>query len=743
MRSVPFLPKELPPVQKQNLAARAGRWSAQHRKKAVFGWLAFVIAALFIGGNLGTKTIPSDEEGLTGDAKRSTEIVKDSFPQTAGEQVLIQSKTASPTDPAYRAVVRDVEGRLAAQKDVTNIQGPYAKGNEGQVSRDGHSSVVIFEVKGASEKAQDKVDPILAATAAAQKAHPEYNVEQFGDASTGKAVSKMFADDLKKAETLSLPITMMILLLAFGALVAAGLPLLLGITAVIATMGLVACVSQLSPSTENLSSVVVLVGLAVGVDYSLFYIRREREERRAGRDAEAALAAAAATSGRAVLISGFTVMAAMAGMYFTGDNGFAAMATGTILVVGVAMVGSLTVLPAMLSKLGDRIDKGRIPFLGKRMAQRDESRVWTAILDRVLRRPLLSAVVSGGILLALALPTLGLHTASAGIDAIPKDTPVIKTFDRITAAFPGEKAAATVVVKADDVTKPEVASAIQLLEAKAAGTKTAIDRTDVEIAKDKTSAQVTIPIAGKGTDDASTAALAKIRDDLVPATVGKVRGVEAVVGGDTAITKDYTDLVKHNAPIVFAFVLGLAFLLLLTTFRSLVIPIKAIVLNLLSVGAAYGVLVLVFQKGYGESILGFESTGAVEPWLPLFLFVILFGLSMDYHVFILSRIREAFDGGMKTEDAIAHGIKSTASTVTSAAFVMVGVFGVFATLSSIVFKQLGVGLAVAILLDATLVRAILLPATMKLLGDRNWYLPKKLGWLPHIEHEPQVAPAGA
>ena len=274
---------------------------------------------------------------------------------------------ARPT-PAYRAVVKDVEGSLAAQKDVTNLKSPYAKGNEGQISRDGHSSVVTFEIKGDSEKAEDKVDPILAATAAAQKAHPEYNVEQFGDASTGKAVSKMFADDLHKAETLSLPLTLVILLLAFGALVAAGLPLLLGVTSVMATIGLVAGVSQFSPATENLSSVVVLVGLAVGVDYSLFYIRREREERRAGRDPEAALAAAAATSGRAVLVSGFTVMAAMAGMYFTGDNGFASMATGTILVVGVAMIGSLTVLPALLSKLGDRVDKGRIPFIGKRLA---------------------------------------------------------------------------------------------------------------------------------------------------------------------------------------------------------------------------------------------------------------------------------------------------------------------------------------------------------------------------------------
>ena len=714
-------------MKKQNLAARAGRWSAQHRRTAVLGWLAFVVVALFIGSSVGTKTIASDEEGLAGDSRRAHEIVQDTFPQAAGEQVFIQSKTQSSQSPGYRVAVKDVEQRLAAVEDVSNIQSPYAKQNAGQISRDGRSVAVTFEIKGDSTQAENKVDSVLAATAAAQKAHPELRIEQFGDASTGKAVSKMFEDDLKKAETISLPITMIILLLAFGALVAAGLPLLLGVTAVMATMGLVAGVSQLTPATENLSSVVVLVGLAVGVDYSLFYIRREREERRAGRDPEAALAAAAATSGRAVLISGFTVMAAMAGMYFTGDNGFASIATGTILVVGVAMIGSLTVLPAMLSKLGDRIDKGRIPFLGKRMAQRDESRVWTAVLDRVLRRPLLSAVVSAGLLVALALPTLGMHTASAGIEAIPKDTPVIKTFDRITAAFPGEKAAATVVVKADDVTKPEVAGAIGQLEAKAAATKTAIDTTDVEIAKDKTSAQVTIPIAGKGTDEPSMAALATLRDDLVPATVGNVRGVEAVVGGDTAITKDYVDLVKHNAPIVFAFVLGLAFLLLLTTFRSIVIPIKAIVLNLLSVGAAYGVLVLVFQEGHGEKLLGFESTGAVEPWLPLFLFVILFGLSMDYHVFILSRIKEAFDGGMSTEDAVAHGIKSTASTVTSAAFVMVGVFGVFATLSSIVFKQLGIGLAVAILLDATLVRAILLPATMKLLGDQNWYLPRKLG----------------
>src|SRR4051794_9304287 len=743
MRSMAHPPQGAPVQKKQNLAARAGQWSAQHRKKAIFGWLAFVIAAMFIGGNIGTKTIPSDEDGVVGDAHQAAQTVKAHYPQTAPEQVFIHSASGSPRDPGFRAAVRDVETRLSAQKNVINVKDPYTRANAGQISRDGHSARVNFEIRGASETAQKGVDPILAESAAARKAHPELRIEQFGTASTGKGVSKMFADDLKKAETLSIPVTMVILLLAFGALVAAGLPLLLGLTAVVATMGLVAGVSHISPATQNLSSIVVLIGLAVGVDYSLFYIRREREERRAGRDAEAALAAAAATSGRAVLVSGFTVMAAMAGMYFTGDNGFASMATGTILGVAVGMLGSLTVLPAMLSKLGDRIDKGRVPFLGKRMAERDGSRMWNAILDRVLRRPLLSAVISGGLLVALALPALGLHTASAGVDAIPKTTPVIQTFDRITAAFPGQKASVNVVVKAKDVTQPPVAGAIQRLEARAAGTRTAIDATDVEISKNKTVAQVTIPIAGKGTNAPSMKALATIRDDLVPTTVGKVRGVEAVVGGDTAVTKDYTDLVKRNAPLVFAFVLGLAFLLLLTTFRSLVIPIKAIVLNLLSVGAAYGVLVLVFQQGHGEKLLGFESTGAIEPWLPLFLFVILFGLSMDYHVFILSRVREAFDRGMTTEDAVAHGIKSTASTVTSAAIVMVAVFGVFATLSSVIFKQRGIGLAVAILLDATLVRAILPPATRKLLGDKNWYLPKKLGWLPHIAHEPVIQGAAA
>jgi RND superfamily putative drug exporter len=397
----------------------------------------------------------------------------------------------------------------------------------------------------------------------------------------------------------------------------------------------------------------------------------------------------------------------------------------------------------MLSKLGDNIDKGKIPFLGKRAAQRTESRAWSWMLDRVLKRPLAAAIVSAGLLVALAIPAFGLHTADAGTQAIPQNMPVMKTYNRITAAFPGAKNSAQVVVKAHDVTTPAVAGAIRAFEHRAVATRTATDAIDVDVSPNRTVATVDVPIAGNGNDAASMAALKTLREDLVPATVGRVDGVTALVGGDTAANKDYNDMVKRNAPIVFAFVLSLAFLLLLATFRSIVIPLKAIVLNLLSVGAAYGVLVLVFQKGWGESLLGFKSTGAIEPWLPLFLFVILFGLSMDYHVFIISRIREAVDRGMRTDDAVAYGIKSTASVVSSAAIVMVFVFGIFAVLSSVIFKEIGVGLAVAILLDATIVRGVLLPATMKLLGERNWYLPKGLRWLPRLHHEAEVAPAAA
>jgi RND superfamily putative drug exporter len=721
----------------QNIAARAGRWSARHRKIAVFGWLAFVAIALVGGSAAGLNTF-SWQEGGPGDSGRADKAIFDHFPRHAEETVLVQTKSGTSADPGFKAAVADVQQRLERTAHVQHVKSPYAPGNEGQISRDNHSALVSFQLAGDFDAVNKRVDAPLKTVASVAAAHPDLRIEQFGDASAGKALSKVFEEDFKRAETLSLPITLLILVIAFGSLIAAGLPLLLALSAVAATIGLVSLLSQALPVDQSITSVILLIGLAVGVDYCLFYLRREREERAAGRSADAALEAAAATSGRAVLISGFTVMVAMAGMYFTGSSTFSSFATGTIIVVAIAIVGSITVLPALLSKLGDRVDKARVPFLHRLRSKNGESRVWGPILDRVLARPKVSVALAAGVLVVLALPALSLKTGVPGTDSLPRDLPVMQTFDRIEAAFPGGPLPAVVAIRADDVTAPAVAKAIADLRSKALASGQMKQPVQVDVSPDKRVARVLLPLAGDGSNARSQQALTTLRSDLIPSTLGQVPTAQTWVTGQTAQSRDFNDLMKGHAPIVFAFVLTMAFLLLLVTFRSLVIPIKAIVLNLLSVGAAYGVLVWIFQEGHGEKLLGFQSTGAITSWLPLFLFVVLFGLSMDYHVFILSRIREAFDGGMRTDQAVAHGIKSTAGVVTSAAIVMVAVFAIFATLRAVEFKQMGVGLAVAVLLDATLVRGVLLPATMKLLGDWNWYLPRPLHRLPRIVREPQL-----
>ncbi|HEX4719060.1 MAG TPA: MMPL family transporter [Thermoleophilaceae bacterium] len=733
-------------TQKLNFAARAGRWSAQHRKKAIIGWLAFVILASAIGAALGTKTFAWQDNG-PGESGRADKAIYHAFPKHASETVLVQAHDGSVgaargsrgavDSPVFRATVADVQARLAKTAHVSNIEGPYARGNQGRISRDGRSVLVGFDVGGDYEGAKKNVDAPLAAVAAAQKAHPALRIEEFGDASSGKAIDQMFKDDMKKSEQLSLPITLAILLLAFGALVAAGVPLLLGISAVAGTLGLVGIVSQVLPVDQSISSIVLLIGLAVGVDYSLFYVRREREEREAGRDADAALQAAAATSGRAILISGFTVIVAMSGMFLTGLRTFSSFAVGTIMVVGVAMIGSITVLPAILSKLGDRVEKGRVPLL-HRVRSRSDSRAWSAILDRVLRRPALSAGVALAILVTLSLPAFGLKMGVPGTEALPRSLPVMNTYDRIQAAFPGGPLPAIVAVQADDVRSPQVKAAISDLTRRAVVSGDVRQPVQVAIAPNHKLARISLPLAGDGANARSQEALVTLRNDVLPATVGRVDGADYAVSGMAAQNKDFNDLMSSRVPIVMAFVLSMAFLLLLVTFRSIVIPIKAIVLNMLSVGAAYGILVFLFQNGHGEKLLGFHSTGTVTSWLPLFLFVVLFGLSMDYHVFILSRVREAFDRGMRTDEAVAYGIKQTAGVVTSAAIVMVAVFGIFATLTSVELKQMGVGLATAVLIDATIVRAVLLPATMQMLGEWNWYLPRWLEWLPRMDAEPSV-----
>jgi uncharacterized membrane protein YdfJ with MMPL/SSD domain len=759
----------------RNFAARAGRWSARHRKAAVLGWIAFVLAAFTVGSVVGTNSA-ADDRG-PGESGRAERTLSRAFPAHAQENVLVAARGANARagDPAFHAAVADVVRRMRAQPQVLRVDDPYAPGTDhrGQIAPNGRAVLVNLALRGDDEHA--RVQPALAATAAAQRAHPQLRIEQFGGASAEQAISQTFGDDFRKAEMLSLPITLAILAVAFGALVAAGIPLLLALSSVMATLGLVALGSQLMPVDDSVGSVVLLIGLAVGVDYSLFYLRREREERAAGRSAETALDVAAATSGRAVLVSGLTVMIAMAGMFIAGDTTFSGMAMGTILVVGVSLVASLTVLPALLSKLGDRVERGRIPrgsvarrrvardrlranadaahigaTAGARRSARDAAvhaapasaaaRAWSTAIDAVLRRPRVALLAAGGALLALSLPVLGMHTTLPGTDSLPRSLPVMQTYDRIQAAFPGSEIAATVAIESDAVSTPVGRAAIADLRRRALASGVVNDPITVELSRGGRVAAVDLPIDGDGTDATSRHALDVIRGRLTPALRAELpHGATVAVTGMTAETADFNALMGSRIGWVFAFVLSLAFLLLLVTFRSVVIAAKAIALNLLSVGAAYGVLVLVFQHGWGASRLGFRSTGAITSWLPLFLFVVLFGLSMDYHVFILSRVREAHDRGMTTREAIRHGLKSTASTVTSAAIIMVAVFGVFATLSAIEFKQLGIGLAAAIVIDATIVRAVLLPAAMTLLGERNWYLPRWLEWLPRVGGEESVA----
>ena len=638
--------------------------------------------------------------------------------------------------------------RLSKLDAVQNVRSPLDSRNTGQIAPNGHAALVEFEIRGDPDKAVDKIGPVLDTVEELQAAHPAVFVGEFGDASKIDAVVTAYADDLGKAGLLSLPITLIILVLAFGALVAAGIPLLLALTAVFATFGLIALPSAIFPVAMQAPALVLLIGLAVGVDYSMFYLKREREERAAGRSEQAALEAAAATSGRSVLISGLTVIVAMAGMFLTGDKTFASLGVAAITVVAIAMLGSLTVLPALLSKLGDRVDRARVPLVGRVRKTNGEGRVWGAIVDRVLRRPLLSAVVAGGLLLALAAPALQLRMATPGPDTFPQSLPVIQAYTKMQQAFPGTALPANVVVQAPNVNAPVVREAIRRLEQRALASGRMHEPITVDVNASGTVANVSIPIDGKTTDREAVAALQVLRDEIVPNTVGGLPDVEAGVTGLAAQWQDGSDEMKSNLLPVVAFVLLFAFALMLVAFRSIVVAAKAMLLNLLSVAAAYGVLVIVFQHGVGKGLLGFSSTSGIEPVVPLLLFVILFGLSMDYHVLVLGRIRELYNRGESMDDAISNGIKRTAGVVTSAAVVMVFVFSIFATLSMLFFKQFGVGLAVAILIDATIVRAVLLPATMKLLGERNWYLPAWLQWLPRFDHEepspaPEAKPAPA
>jgi uncharacterized membrane protein YdfJ with MMPL/SSD domain len=693
--------------------AAVGRWSAAHPWRAIALWFAFVVSCVALLAVTGSKTLSN---GASGESARGYTMLDQhsAWPNTP-VYAYLHSESLSVGRPAFRSAIADV-GRALGRGVTTRF------------SADGHSALLT------ASQVQD-FGALQSSLAAFEHAHPQIQIDGPG-LGAGSSDSH---NDLRRAEELAIPVTLAVLLIAFGSIVAALVPVLLALTAVVAAFGLLGPISHAFALDDSVKTIVLLIGMAVGVDYALFYIVRSREERRRGLPSHEALERTARTSGRTVLIAGTTVTIAMAGLFVVGSTVFNGIASGTIAVIACAVAGSVTVLPAVLELLGARIDRGRIPIPHLGVAER-QSRFWPTVVDAVLRRPVVSLVASAGLLVALAAPALGMHISKPSSDSLKPQTNAALTA-RMYADFPTTSEPALLVVTAPRDRQARVADALRRLEASAAARGIAHPPFTVQRSSDGQAVGVALPLTGDGNNNASRNAIHVLRGQLIPETFGRIPGVETAVTGTTAEDVDFTQQMKHGIPYVMAFVLGLAFLLLLITFRSIVVPLKAIVLNLLSVGAAYGILVLVFQHHWAQGLLGFHSDGAIISWLPLFLFVVLFGLSMDYHVFILSRVREAVDSGMSNDDAVRYGVVRTAGVVTSAALVMVGVFSIFGTLNQLDIKQAGVGLAAAVLIDATIVRGVLLPASMKLLGDWNWYLPRWLEWLPRTgRHEEFEAP---
>jgi putative drug exporter of the RND superfamily len=725
------------------LVERIACWSARHRKSVIVVWLLFLGAAIVAGQLLGSQARQQYAPGQAGDADRILYNLGVVTPPA--ESVLIQPRSPGATfatDPQMRQATQQVVTALdRLPRAAASIASPFGPGGRLLVSPGGHSAMVTFNVAGPNATADTTVGADMAAVAAVQARHPGLIVAEAGDASTDAVANTLMNSDFRRAEMTSVPITLVLLLAVFGALIAAGIPVVLAGTVVITTVSLLAAAGRWLPIGSTTSQIVLLLGMAVAVDYSLFYLRREREERAAGKSFGEALRIAAATSGRAIVISGLTVMISVSGLFLTGVDLFTGMAYGTITVVAIAVAAALTLLPAGLSLIGEWADRCRIPMLGRRRTAARPSRLWATLVRQVVRHPLAWGGAAALALLVLAAPMAGMRIGSPPID-LPYNLPVVQTLDRMTAAFPGRPAPAEVVVTGRDLESPAMHRALTELEGKATPNGPLREPITVTAVAGGRALIAQVPLAGNGADNASTNALLTLRNQVLPATVGRVSGASFVVSGNTAYSYDWSAVLRARTPLVLAVVALLAFLVLLTAFRSLTLPLVSIGLNLLSVGAACGLVTLIFQDGHLQGPLGFTSYGAVSQWVPLFTFVLLFGLSMDYHVFILSRIRERWTAGASTTDAVIGGIAGSAGVVTSAAVIMVAVFSIFATLSFIDVKMLGVGLAFAVLLDATIVRGILVPAAMALLGERCWHMPGRLSWLPKVMFEGTHPAAG-
>ncbi|MGI5198042.1 MMPL family transporter [Streptomyces sp. CA-288835] len=710
-----------------SLTVRMARWSALHPWRAIIGWLVFVVLCLGIGSAVGLNSAKTADYRV-GEAGRAEAIAAEGqLERRSTEQVMISDRSGAGLDEgaaeaSAKAAAADLTARMERLPEVESVADPL-------LSKDGRILMVEVAVKGEERDAKDKVDALVAQTEAVQKVNPALLLEETGSPSISKGVDKQRGEDLALSEAITLPVTLITLLIVFGSVTMAGVPLLLALSSIAAAVGLSMVVSHLSPDTGVGTNIILMIGLAVGVDYTLFYLKREREERArsGGRlSSEALVELAAATSGRAVVVSGLAVVVSTATLFLAADVIFTSLATGTIVVVLVAVLSSLTVLPALLVKLGKRAERRALRRAergkpARRMRGEGGGRVWAALLRPATRHPVATLCVSVFAMLALAAPLGGLKITEMSRDTHSREIPAMQVYDRLNEAFPEQRVTHDIVVRADAARSGEVTAALEKLAQLADGDPLFTGESRVRTSEDRRISVLELNVPHLGNSDEAYDSLDHLRDEYVPTTVGRIAGAEYGVSGDVARYADYPAHQNSKLPLVLGALLLVTFAMTLYAFRSVVLGVLGVVLNLLSAAAALGLLVLVFQGSWAEGLLNFDSTGSIGSRVPLFLFVILFGLSMDYQVFVVSRIREAVLAGVPTRQAVLDGIRSSAGVVTSAAAVMMTVFVSFVFLHIIEMKQIGFVLAAAVLLDAFIIRILILPAAMLLLGEASWW----------------------
>jgi len=706
---------------------------ARHPWRTVVAWIgAIVVAVVLVGALLGDNLTSEGKVTNDPESLRAYDLQSERFPQQEGfdELVIVRSETLRVDDEPFRAEVTQL-ATAVRETGATESVRTYTNGDRSLVSPDRSATLIPISLV---EPGEDHIEDVIKAVGPFD-GQAGFDVAITGEFTFDRDLGKVSESDLQNGELrLGLPAALIVLVIVFGALVAASLPLMLAIVSILVALGLTSLIAAQWELSLFVTNMLTGMGLALGVDYSLFVVSRFREERASGREKSDAIAAAGATASRAVLFSGSAFVLAMTGLLLVQSTIMRSLALGAILVGIVSVVAALTLLPAVLQLLGDRVNRLRVPVLGRQIDRAgSESRFWGAIVGRVIRRPAISLAAGVVLLLAAAIPAFGLNIGAAGISTLPDDLASKQGYLALQSSFPAASAEPAQVVIDGSVASPEVRSAIKRLEGRLAGDPR-FGRTSLQVNPARDLGALSVPLAGDVLSDRAVEAVRDLRAEYIPAAFA-TSDATVLVTGTTAENIDYFDVMSRWLPILLVFVLGLSFVLLTLAFRSVVIAATAIALNLLSVGAAYGLLVLVFQKGVGSGLLGFQQVDVIEAWVPLFLFAVLFGLSMDYQVFLLSRIRERYSQTRNNTDAISYGIGSTARIITGAALIIVAVFAGFAAGDLVMFQQMGFGIAIALLIDATLIRSVLVPAAMQLLGEWNWYLPGWLQWLPHFDVE--------